>query len=232
MTNINKKDCDITADIIRSTNNTYTILTKVFDKETKEPVPCGNVTITSKKGEKGTGKIKKSGKSRIVCPITRKDYKLSIMYEENDNYNSQKTEINFQKQYLFFKSMTYMWLAIIALSIVLLYITILNTMMVQTFPDSVLTKTIHDIIPYFSSVGNTYTFQSTIFYHYLIRIITWVLIISFVISGVYASMHNSNYQNIINKNVRNHFIFTNYIKLLIAILVALTIVALYCGVYY
>lgn len=223
MTNVNKKDCEIEADIVRSTADTYTTLVHVFDKKTKEPVTDGEVVITSKKGEKGSGHLSDNGQTRIESDITRKDYKLSVTFNENEEYNGKTVKINFQKQYLFFKSLTYLWLGILGFVIFVFYLIILTSILTTYYPQSELTTTLQVIIPYFSNVGSYHIFKSNMLFFYITRILTWIVIISLVIGGVYASTHNSNYQNIINKNVRNHFVMYHYAKILMGLLVVLSI---------
>ena len=223
MTNINKKDCEIEADIVRSTADTYTTLVHVFDKKTKEPVTNGEVVITSKKGEKGTGQLSDNGQTRIESDITRKDYKLSVTFNENDEYYGKTVKINFQKQYLFFKSLAYLWLGILGFVIIVFYLIIMTTILTSYYPQSELTTTLQMIIPYISHVGEYNVFNTNMLFFYITRILTWIVIISLVIGGVYASTHNTNYQNIINKNVRNHFVMYHYVKILIVLLVVLSI---------
>ena len=229
MTNISKRDCEITADIIHSTAHTYTTLVRVFDKVTKYPVTNGTVSITSKKGEKGVGQLSDDGTTTIKSDITRKDYKLTVQFHETDEYNASSTKINFKKQYMFFKSMAYIWLSIIGVLLVIMYLIGLNSLLTGYYPHAEITSMIHSVLPYFSIENSQIVFNSTIVFYYLTRVITWILIITFVMAGVYASTHNTNYQNIINKTVKNHFVIYHYLKLLVLALVVLTAVLLIIG---
>ena len=223
MTNINKKDCEIEADIVRSTADTYTTLVHVFDKKTKEPITNGEVVITSKKGIKGSGQLSSNGQTRIESDITSKDYKLSVTFDGNEEYNSQTTKINFQRQYLFFKSLTYLWLGILGFVILVIYLIIMTSLLTNYYPQAPLTTSLQMIIPYFSKLGSLEVFNSNMIFFYITRVITWIVIVSLVVGGVYASTHNTNYQNIINKNVRNHFVMYHYAKILMILIVVLSV---------
>ncbi|MGN1322110.1 MAG: hypothetical protein ACI4VJ_05965 [Methanosphaera sp.] len=227
-TSHNKIKTQTKAEITDSDTHMFTVHVTVTEQGTGKPVTKGKVTIKSKKGKIiGTGKIKE-GTADITASITNKNYKLTIIYEGTEHtYDESVTKIDFQKEYLFYKTSSYLWIAIIAALIIIVYTIGLYTLLITAYPQSQLAHTLSSIIPYVA-VSNT-TMQH--FYlanlHYLqffVNILIWILIISFITAGVYATQFNSNFHNIIRKNVTNHSIFQHFFGLIIVILMIITII--------
>ncbi|WP_455645469.1 hypothetical protein [Methanosphaera sp.] len=219
------------AEITNSDTKMYTVSVKVTEKKTKEPVTKGKVVLTTKKGKKvvGTGKIK-NGTTDIVVSISSKDYKLRVNYEGTEHtYAPSETKIDFKSEYLFYKTSFYIWTAIVGVLIVLVYIIGLNTIMISSNPQSLVSLLGSHFLPYVnmnSSVVTEYYLENAHYLSFLIKILVWVLIISFVAAGIYAVQFNSNLHNIIRKNVTNHSLFQNFVSIMVIILIAITALVL------
>lgn len=218
----------IDAEIISSDTKMYTVSVKVTETKTDAPVLKGKVIITSKKGKiVGSGKISKDGTTTITPSISRKDYLLTVTYEGTlKKYAESKTKIDFQKEYLFYKTSFYLWTGIIGIIIVILYIIALNSYIVTTNPASILASFTQKFLPYITTGSMTTSIlMNTEYIQLSLNILVWILIISFIVAGVYATQFNPNLHNIIRKNVTNHSLFQNFFIYIVEILMVITILA-------
>lgn len=217
----------IDAEIVNSNTKMYTVSVKVTEAQTNAPVLKGKVIVTSKKGKiVGSGKISKDGTATITSSISRKDYILTVHYEGTKKYDESKTKIDFQSEYLFYKTSFYLWTAIIGAIIIMLYIIMLNSYIVTTTPTSILGIFTRQFLPYLSLEPVTsLILMNTDFIQILINVLVWVLIISFIVASVYATQFNPNLHNIIRKNVTNHSLFHNFFIYIVEIIMFITIFA-------
>ncbi|PAV06610.1 hypothetical protein [Methanosphaera cuniculi] len=214
------------ANIVESNTKRYTVQVKVTEKGTNKPVKKGKVVITTKKGRLiGKSKVE-DGIAEVTSSITKKDYNLIITYEENHKYTESTTKLKFKKQYMFYKTSAYLWASIAIAIIVLIYVTILNTYFLSSISSVI--NTIAQNSLYLEPT--TTIILSSIFktnmnvIGVIINLLIWILIISFIIAGVYARDVNPKYHSIIRKNVTNHDLFKHFIPIVILILIFITIV--------
>lgn len=213
--------------IVDSNTKRYTINVKVTEKYTNKPVKKGKVVITTKKGRLiGEAEVSENGIAEVTSAITKKDYNLIITYDANYKYAECTTKLKFKKQYMFYKTSAYLWALLGIAIIVLIYITILNTYFLSSISSVI--NTIAQSSLYLDP--STTIVLSSIFKTNLniigtiVNILIWILIISFIIAGIYAREVNPKYHTIIRKNVTNHDLFKNYIPIIILILIFVTIV--------
>lgn len=224
-TGTEKIKTSIDAEITDSNTKMYTVSVKVTEAETGAPVLKGKVIITSKNGKLvGSGKISRDGTIIITPSISRKDYLLTVTYEgTSKKYAESKTKIDFKKEYLFYKTSFYLWTGIVGIIIVMLYSIALNSYIVNTSPAEVVSFT-QKFLPYINTEPMTSSILMNMGYiPLLLRIMVWILIISFIVAGVYATQFNINLHNIIRKNVTNHRLFQNFFIYIVEILMFITI---------
>lgn len=231
--NTNKIKTKVDAEIISSDTHMFTVAIKVTEKDSNKPVTKGKIEIMSKKGKViGTGKISKEGTVQITSSITKKNYVLTIHYEGSQHtYDESKTKINFKKEYMFYKTSFYLWLAIISVLIGVIYIIALNSLIISQAPNSILSQFGYNFLPYITMSNETaHAYLANLHYvHLFINILVWVLIVSFVVASVYAAQFNSNFHNIIRKNVTNHSIFQHYFSYIITALLIITGIVVILG---
>lgn len=219
----------INAKITHSNTKRYTVSVKVTRKDNNKPVEKGKVVITAKKGRViGKAELDENGEAEITSAITKKDYKLKVVYEGTAHtYDESKTKINFKKQYMFYKTSSYLWVCLLIALIAILYTIFLNEflldstlMIVNTIAPNVAYIDPESCVMLSSIFKNNMHYIGTIF-----NILVWILIISFIIAGVYAKeVKNPNYHNIIRKNVTNHDMFKNFLPIVVLVLVIITVV--------